>query len=92
MESRYANRYDTRPRIPFELGGSSFIGICDLNSNINILSYHAYELISYFNDDPELNLQMLLLESQLKLAKSLKASFIIPKFLLVPLSTLLIFM
>jgi hypothetical protein len=48
------SRYDTRPRIPFELGESSFIGICDFNSNINILSYHAYELISYFIDDPDL--------------------------------------
>jgi hypothetical protein len=54
IKSRYDNRYDTRPRIPFELGESSFIGICDLNSNINILSYHAYELISYFIDDHEL--------------------------------------
>jgi hypothetical protein len=31
IESRYDTRYDTRPRIPFELGESSFIGICDLN-------------------------------------------------------------
>jgi hypothetical protein len=55
IESMYDNRYDTSPRIPFELGESSFIiGICDLNSNINILSYHAYELISYFIDDPDL--------------------------------------
>jgi hypothetical protein len=54
IEIRYDNWYDTRPRITFELGESSFIGICDLNSNINVLSYHAYELISYFIDDPDL--------------------------------------
>jgi hypothetical protein len=54
FESRYDSRNDARPTIPFELGENSFTRICDLSSTINILTYHAYKLVSYFIDDPDL--------------------------------------
>jgi hypothetical protein len=54
IEGKDESKNDERPRIPFELGESSFIGICDLDSTINILPYHAYEKICYYLDDPKL--------------------------------------
>jgi hypothetical protein len=54
IEGKNGGKNDERPRIPFKLGKSSFIGIYDLSSSINILSYHAYENISCYLDDPEL--------------------------------------